>query len=179
MKVRLDTFDNGWYKPGSKFKILFWMLCSRLFIYTTIPWPLFFKRGVLRLFGASIGKGLVIKPKVQIKYPWLLVVGDYCWIGEYVWIDNLAKVELGSHVCLSQGAMLLTGNHDYKKESFDLLVGEIKLNDGVWLGAQSVVCPNTIAEENSLLTVGSVATKLLEKNTIYQGNPAREIRKRI
>lgn len=179
MKVRLDTFDNSWYKPGSKFKILLWMLFSRFFINTSIPWPFSLKRSVLIFFGASLGKGLVIKPKVQIKYPWLLTVGDYCWIGEKVWIDNLAKVQLGSHVCLSQGVMLLTGNHDYKKETFDLIVGEITLKDGVWLAAQSVICPGTTAEENSLLTVGSIASKTLEKNTVYQGNPAQETRKRV
>jgi acetyltransferase-like isoleucine patch superfamily enzyme len=59
-----------------------------------------------------------IKPSVNIKYPWLLEVGDHVWIGEEVWIDNLAKVRIGSNVCISQGAMLLTGNHDFTKSTF-------------------------------------------------------------
>ena len=51
-----------------------------------------FKRFLLRLFGAKIGKGVVIKPCVNIKYPWKLRIGNYVWIGENVWIDNLDTV---------------------------------------------------------------------------------------
>jgi putative colanic acid biosynthesis acetyltransferase WcaF len=42
---------------------------------------------LLKLFGAKLGKGIVIKPSVNIKYPWKLVAGDDTWIGEKVWID--------------------------------------------------------------------------------------------
>src|SRR5690606_23230667 len=73
---------------------------------------------MLRCFGAKIGKGVIIKPFVNIKYPWLLSIGNHCWIGENVWIDNLAQVQIGNHVCVSQGAMLLTGNHNYKDPAF-------------------------------------------------------------
>lgn len=74
-----------------------------------------FKIWMLRKFGAKIGKGVFIKPLVNIKYPWNLDIGDYTWIGENVWIDNLTQVKIGSNVCISQGAMLLCRNHNYKK----------------------------------------------------------------
>lgn len=98
------------------------------------------------------------------------------WIGEQVWIDNLAKVTLKSHSCVSQGAMLLCGNHNYKRSSFDLLVGEITLEEGAWTGAKTVVCPGVRLGSHSLLTVGSVATKSLEAYWIYQGNPAHKLK---
>lgn len=134
---------------------------------------------ILSAFGAKIGKGVMIKPYVNIKYPWRLIIGDHCWIGENVWIDNLVNVELGPNVCLSQGAMLLTGNHNYKKSTFDLIVGDIKLAQGVWIGAQAVVCPGVQCHEHSILTVGSVATGNMEAFGIYQGNPAKMVKKRI
>lgn len=133
---------------------------------------------MLRLFGAKIGRGVNIKPSVHIKYPWKLVVGDNVWIGEKVWIDNLALVEIGSNVCLSQGAMLLTGNHDFTKVNFDLMVGEIVLENGVWIGAKAVVCPGTICREHSILSVGSIATREMEPYGIYQGNPAVLVKRR-
>lgn len=126
----------------------------------------------LRLFGAKIGRGVVIKPGANVKYPWLLTVGDYSWIGEDVWIDNLAEVSIGSNCCLSQGAMLLCGNHNYRLPTFDLMVKPIIVEDGAWVGAKSVVCPGVTVGRDSILTVGSMATSNLEPGKIYQGIPA-------
>lgn len=132
----------------------------------------------MRLFGAKVGKGVVIKPSVNIKSPWRLVIGDHAWIGEFVWIDNLVNVQIGNNCCLSQGAFLLTGNHDYKKTSFDLITGSIVLENGVWIGAKAVVCPGVTCHSHAVLTVGSVATDDLDANGIYQGNPAVKVRER-
>lgn len=121
----------------------------------------------------------MFKPSINIKFPWKLSIGNYCWIGENVWIDNLDFVTIEDNVCISQGAFLLTGNHNYKRTTFDLVTGTITLKQGCWVGAKSVVCPNIICYENSILSVSSVATKNLEANKIYAGNPAVEIRERL
>lgn len=179
MKTQLNNFNNTWYRPGSSLKILFWYLINTFFVNTY--WFPFssIKVVMLRSFGASIGKNVLIKPGVNIKYPWLLTVGENVWIGEGTWIDNLAQVTIADNVCISQGAMLLCGNHNYTKSTFDLMVGEITLDAGVWIGAQSVVCPNVRCHSHAVLSVQSVATKDLEEYTIYSGNPAKAIRKRI
>lgn len=130
---------------------------------------------LLRLFGCSLGKGVVIKPNVNIKYPWKLSLGNYVWIGEQVWIDNLDNVTIGNHVCISQGAILICGSHDYKKPSFDLITKEIILNDGVWVGAKSIILPGVVAESHAILSAGSVMSKNLENYTIYRGNPAKKV----
>jgi putative colanic acid biosynthesis acetyltransferase WcaF len=143
-----------------------------------IPFPNKFKVFLLSLFGAKVGAGTVIKPRVNIKYPWFLVIGDSAWIWEGAWIDNLAPVTIGNNVCISQGAYLLTGSHDYKKSSFDLIMGPITLEDGVWIGARAIVCPSVTCRSHSILAVGSVATKNLEPYSVYQGNPAVFKRKR-
>lgn len=168
----LDKFDNTWFKPGSRLKLISWYLVSMFFFKTSFPFPSTLKVMILACFGSSVGKSVVVKPRVNIKYPWFLEIGDNSWIGENVWIDNLANVKIGKNVCLSQGSFLLTGSHDYKKFSFDLIVGEIILEDSVWIGAKSIVCPNVTCKTGSVLAVSSVATKNLESNKIYQGNPA-------
>lgn len=137
------------------------------------------KCGLLRSFGARVGRRVVIKPSVSIKYPWFLKIGDDVWIGEKVWIDNLANVTIGDNVCISQGALLLTGNHNYKKPSFDLMLGSILLEDGVWIGANATVCPGVTCKSHAVLTAGSVATKNLEPYGIYQGIPAKRTKTRI
>lgn len=182
MKVKTDLskFNNSWYKPGaSTLKIVLWYFTNLLFFKSGLLPINGLKVFLLRLFGAKIGNGVVIKPIVNIKYPWKLRIGDYCWIGENVWIDNLAFVSLGDHVCLSQGSFLLTGNHNFKKATFDLMHGEIILEDGVWIGAKATVTPGVNCYSHSVLSVNSVATKDLEAYTIYQGNPAQKIKERI
>ena len=178
-KTKLADFHNSWYKSGAGIiKRTLWYYTNVLFFLN--PWNPFssLKVFLLRLYGAKIGKGVIIKPSVNIKYPWFLTVGNNAWIGEKVWIDNLAKVKIGDNVSVSQGSMLLCGNHNYKKQTFDLIVGEIKLEEGVWIGAKSIVAPGVTCKSHSILSVNSVASKNLEEYTIYQGNPAVEVRKR-
>jgi len=178
LKVNLSAYNNSQYNPGSTLKRTLWYFTNMFIFKTLLPIPSGIKAKVLRLFGANIGNGVVIKPNVNIKYPWFLSIGDYTWIGEDVWIDNLAQVSIGSHCVLSQGSYLLTGSHDYTLESFDLIVKSIVLEDGSWVGAKTTVCPGVTLKTHSVLAVGSIATKDLEAYSIYQGNPAIFKRKR-
>ena len=178
-KIDLNIFNNNWYNPANRLKIILWYFTNQFFFNSYIPFPNYLKGNLLKIFGSNVGKNVLIKPKVNIKYPWFLEINDNVWIGENVWIDNLTKVRIGTNVCISQGAMLLCGNHDYKKTRFDLILGEIKIEEGVWLGAQSIVCPGVTCKSHSILTVGSVATKDLEPYSIYQGNPAIKIKERV
>ena len=179
MPVALHTFDNKWFKPGFWPKRLVWYICNVCFFRSGL-FPFYrLKTFLLRLFGAKIGKAVLIKPCVNIKYPWFLEIGDNSWIGENAWIDNLSKVTVGANVCISQGAYLLTGNHNYSKPGFDLIVKGIILEDGVWIGARSVICPGVTCKSHAILSAGAVATKDLDAYSIYQGNPAVKIRDRI
>ncbi|RXP45398.1 colanic acid biosynthesis acetyltransferase WcaF [Lutibacter sp. HS1-25] len=177
-KVIIASYNNAWYQPGGRFKILLWYFINALFFINPLNPISSVKVILLRLFGAKVGTGVHIKPSVNIKYPWLLEIGNNVWIGEHVWIDNLAKVTIEDNVCISQGAMLLCGNHNYKKSTFDLTVKEIKLEAGAWLGAKSVVCPGVTVKSHAILSVASIAVRDLEAYTIYQGNPAQKIRER-
>lgn len=177
--VDLSKFDNSWYHPGKNlFVRTLWYFANVLFFLN--PGFPFCKAKifVLKIFGAKVGKGVVIKPSVNIKYPWRLTIGNHVWIGEKVWIDNLAFVNIGNNVNISQGAMLLCGNHNYKKTKFDLIIGDITLEDGVWIGAKSIVTSGVTCKTHSILTVNSTASKNLEAYTIYRGNPAVETAKR-
>ncbi len=178
--TRLDLYNNSSYKTGAGiFKRLIWFLVNAIFLQNPLNISSGLKIALLRIFGAKIGNGVTIKPTVNVKYPWLLEIGDHVWIGEEVWIDNLVNVKIGSHVCLSQGAMLLTGSHNYKTSTFDLIVKEIVLEDGVWIGAKSIVCLGVKCLSHSVLAVNSVATSDLSAFGIYQGNPSVWKRKRV
>jgi len=177
-KTDLSSFNNNWYNPGNSVKRGLWFFFNAAFLLNPMNPFSGVRKTVLRMFGAKIGKNVNIKPSVNIKYPWLLTVGNNVWIGENVWIDNLGKVSIGDNCCLSQGAFLLCGNHDYKKTGFDLIVKDIILEEGVWIGAKSTVCPGVTCKSHAVLSVNSVAVSDLEAYSVYQGNPAEKIRTR-
>ena len=179
MEVKLQDYKKQKHQQKKSIVLFLWILISGIIFQSSIPFPILLKKILLKLFGAKIGDGFVIKSKVNIKYPWKLIIGNHVWIGEGVWIDNLDFVNIHSNVCISQGAMLLTGNHDYRSSSFDLMMGPILLKEGVWIAAKSVVCPNVTCEKNSILTVGSILQKNTKENGIYKGNPAIYLRNRV
>jgi putative colanic acid biosynthesis acetyltransferase WcaF len=178
--VDLSKYDNSWYKPGRNvFVRACWILFNALFVQCNWNPSSHLRVFLLRLFGAKIGRGVVIKPGVNIKYPWHLSLGNHVWIGENVWIDNHTLVSIGNHTCISQGAYLLTGNHHYGQTSFDLIVKSITIEDGVWIGAKSTVCPGITCHSHSVLTLTSVATRDLPPYTICSGNPASVVKERV
>lgn len=174
----LLAFDNSWYKPGGNFlSRALWYWCSSVFVNSRFPFS-GCKKFLLRLFGARIGKGVVIKPNVNVKYPWNLEVGDFSWIRyKMPGLETLAPVKIGSNCCISQGGFLLTGNHDFSKLGIDLMVKPIVLEDGTWVGAKSIVCPGVTLKSHAVLAV-VVATSDLDAWSIYQGNPAVKVRER-
>lgn len=179
-QVDLSTFNNSWYRPGrGKIVLMLWYFTNAIF-FKSYFFPFSgLKVYLLRLFGAEVGNNIVIKPNVNIKYPWRLNIGDNTWIGEEVWIDNLADVSIGKNCCLSQGAFLLCGNHNYKKNTFDLIVDQIVLEEGVWVGAKSTIAPASYMKSHSIVTANSFFSGKSEPYTIYAGNPAKEVRARI
>ena len=179
MKVDLAVYNNSWYNPGNSVKRFLWYFINQIFFANGF-FPIYsLKVFLLKLFGASIGTNVLIKPCVNIKYPWLLQIGNNVWIGEQVWIDNLAKVTIGNNVCISQGALLLCGNHNYKKSSFDLMVGEITLEDGVWICAKVIITQNVVCKNHSVISTGATLNSSTEPYFFYSGNPAIKTGERI
>lgn len=158
---------------------LVWYMVNIFFFKNSLVISSGIKVRLLRLFGARVGTGVVIKPRVNIKYPWKLTIGNHAWIGEEVWIDNLSDVRIGDNATLSQGALLLSGSHDAFKESFDYLAAPIILEEGVWIGSKAVVAGGVTCRSHSILGIGAVAEKDLEPYVIYKGNPAVPVLKRV
>lgn len=175
-----SLFTTGQFDRGaSSAKEAAWLVVNSL-LFQLCPISLSaVKCRVLRAFGAQVGKSVVIKPRVTITFPWKLQLGDHVWLGEQSWLLNLAPIWLGSNVCISQRAFLCTGNHDYTRRSFDLITKPIEVRDGAWIGASSFVGPGVTADSHAVLAAGSVATADLEAFTIYRGNPAVAVRKRV
>jgi putative colanic acid biosynthesis acetyltransferase WcaF len=179
-RVDLSRFDNSWYQHGAGVvKRTFWYFTNALFFIN----PLFpfrsVKPALLRLFGARVGKGVVIHPGVNIKFPWKLSIGDHVWIGQRAWLDNIDQLTIHSNVVISQGAMIIQGSHDYKQVDYPTLHKPVVLEEGSWVGAGAIVTLGVTLKSHSVLAAGSMASKDLEPYMIYQGNPAVAVRERV
>lgn len=179
-KVRLADFDpsDGLDRGAGKVKESLWYMVKVLFFLTALPIPQAFKAVLLSWFGAKIGHGITIKPRVNIHFPWKLELGDNSWIGEEVFILNFEQIKIGNNVCISQRAFLCGGNHDYRDPAFKYKNGPILIQDGAWVGANCFVGPNVTIGADSVITAGSVVTSSIGPNGIYKGNPAERVKNR-
>ena len=177
--MHLDRYTLEDYNPGAPYwkQLLWYFVGSPLVQSYWLPISSL-KVVLLRGFGATIGEKVCIKPGVRVKFPWRLRVGDFVWLGEDTWIDNLATVTIESHVCLSQAVYLCTGNHDWTHLDFKLKVSSIYIETGSWIAARSVIGPGVRIGQGAVLGLGSVTGRSLEPMTIYAGNPAQPIKPR-
>ena len=177
--VQLGRYDNSWFDPGgSLLRRSAWFFLGEPIVRSALMPSSALRVALLRLFGARIGRGVVIKPSVTVKYPWHLVIGDDCWIGEHVWIDNLTTVRIEANVCISQGAYLCTGNHDWSDLHFGLMIAPIHLSEGSWAGAKSILTPGAVLGRGAIAAAGAVVSGSIPDFHIYAGNPAKFIKVR-
>jgi putative colanic acid biosynthesis acetyltransferase WcaF len=179
-EVRLQNFDSkiGLNRGASRLKEGVWYLIKTLFFLSALPYPSRFKVWLLKAFGAEVGSGVVIKPRVNIHMPWKLWIKNNVWIGEEVFILNFEKVTIGNNVCVSQRAFICGGNHDYRVPSMPYRNGPVTLQDGCWVGASCFIGPDVVIGTDSIITAGSVLTGSVDDNGIFRGNPAIKISSR-
>lgn len=174
IKTRLNEFNPsvGFARGRSSSYLAIWWLVKSLFFLTSIPWPSSLKRKILIFFGAKVGIGVVIKPRVNIHFPWKLSIGDYVWLGDQVDIINFQYVEIGSHACISQQVMLCAASHDFRDPTFSYRNSPITIGCGVWLQARVFVCPGISIGDEAVVTVCSTVMRDMPSNCICSGNPA-------
>jgi putative colanic acid biosynthesis acetyltransferase WcaF len=170
----LFRFDRG--RPLYVF--VAWYVVKRLFFLSSVPWPSALKFILLRFFGARVGSGSVIKPRVNIWFPWKLEIGSHVWIGEEVVLLNFESIKIGSNSCISQQAFLCAGGHDFRDAAFSYRNAPIVLGEGVWLQARTFVCPGVSIGSESVVVACSMVKDNLPSNSICQGNPAFPLRAR-
>lgn len=171
--MRLDHYDNSDFSRGaSRMKEGLWWIVRWVLFAPWFPIPSPLKVAALRLFGAKVGRGVVIRSRVNITFPWRLSIGDHVWIGEEVLILSLAPVTIASHVCISQRAFLCTGSHRFRSENFDLVTKPISIGEGCWIAANVFVGPGVTLGKGTLCSVGAVVLKSFGPDQVLVGNPA-------
>lgn len=167
------------FRGGHPVKVqLWWAVQKTLFSWSpqiAYRWRAF----LLRLFGARIGKGVVIRPSVKITYPWKLTLGDYAWVGDDAVLYTLGDITIGANAVISQRSYLCTGSHDYLSAHFDIYAKPIVIGEKCWLATDVFVAPGVSIGEGTVVGARSSVFKSLPGNVICRGNPAEIIRERV
>jgi putative colanic acid biosynthesis acetyltransferase WcaF len=176
--VRLDLYGVRDFQRGRPAWVeALWLVAQSVLVASALPGSRW-RTLVLRCFGARIGRGVVLRPRLRVKFPWRLEIGNGSWIGEGVWIDNLAPVRIAGQCCISQGVYFCTGNHDWSSTGFDLVTSGIEVQDQAWLAARSTVGPGVRVGQGAVLGLGSTATRDLAAWQIHSGCPALPVKTR-
>lgn len=171
--MKLDQFDNTGFDRGAfALKEALWWIVRSLLFAPWFPVPSALKVLALRAFGAKVGRGVVIRSRVNVSFPWKLTLGDNVWIGDEVMILSLAPVTIFSHVCISQRAFLCTGSHRFHSNSFDLVTKPIVIEEGCWVAANVFIAPGVSLGAGTMCAAGAVVLKSAGPNELLAGNPA-------
>jgi putative colanic acid biosynthesis acetyltransferase WcaF len=172
----LSIYDNSDFDRGApRWKEAVWTLVRFLFFQNAFPWPSSLRCVLLRVFGAKIGRSVVIRANVNISFPWRLMIDNHVWIGEDVGILTLAPVTIESNVCISQRTYLCTGSHDFRREDFKLQVAPITVREDSWIAAASFIAPGVEIGPGAIVSAGSVVFESVAPKTFVRGNPATVI----
>lgn len=156
---------------------LWWLIQATLFRLS--PQFLYgWRRFLLRLFGANIGKGVIIRPTAEITYPWKVIIGNHSWIGDDVTLYSLGQIEIGMNTVVSQKCYLCTGSHDYSKSNFPIYAKKITIEDSCWIATDVYIAPGVTIGNGSVVGARSSVFKSLEANKVYVGSPAKFIKNR-
>jgi putative colanic acid biosynthesis acetyltransferase WcaF len=157
---------------------LWWIVQSTLFALS--PQVFFgWRRFLLRLFGAKIGKNVSIRPTSKITYPWKLTVGDNSWIGDDCTLYTLGNITIGANVAIAHRVYLNTGGHDYTVPTFDIFSNPIVIEDECWITNDVFVTAGVVIGKGTIVGARSTVLKSLPSNKICIGYPARPVKDRI
>ena len=181
MIVELDTVANrksNKYTRSEQSKRLLWAVVQFFFRFS--PRPLFaWRRLLLRMLGAKVGKDVHIYNSAIIYFPWNLAIGDYSSIGEGALIYNLGPVKIGRKATISQRAHLCAGTHDYTRSDMLLKRPAIQIESHVWICADAFIGPNVTVQEGAVVAARAVVIKDVAAWSVVGGNPARFIKPRV
>lgn len=176
---RLDQFTlPPNFRGRNSFICQAWWLVQSL-LFSTSPQFLYGWRVLLlRLFGAKIGKNVIIRPSVKITYPWKLSIGDNSWVGDYVDLYTLGEINIGKNTVISQRSYICTGSHDFTKKDFPIYARTINIHDSVWIATDVFIAPGVTIHKNAVVGARSSVFNDLAESYVYLGSPAKPIKPR-
>jgi putative colanic acid biosynthesis acetyltransferase WcaF len=162
---------ESWAAP--RWKVYLWGVVELLIV--TNPWQISsrLRRAALVAFGARIGAGVVLRPRLRVRLPWKLEIGDRSWVGEDVWFHNQDQLTIGRDAVISQGTFITTGSHALRRD-MALVTRSVEVADGAWLTARCIVLGGSRIGVSAVVTPGTVVSGDVPDGMIF-GQAAGEV----
>jgi putative colanic acid biosynthesis acetyltransferase WcaF len=173
-RQRLDHFNDSYDKGRGWIHQALWFATLNL-LFKKWWLPAGMRPRLLRIFGANVGKDVLIRHDVRIQWPWKLRIGNSVWIGEGAWLINLSDIVIGDNVCISQEAVVCTGGHNPRDESFGFANGEVVIGSGAWLGMRSFIRPGSRIGADACIAACTTAPRVVAENVILRGVGATNV----
>ena len=156
---------------------LWWLVEATLFAWS----PQFmygWRRFLLRLFGAKIGRKVLVRPTVRITYPWKVTIGDFSWIGDFVELYTLGEIHVGDNAVISQRSYLCTGSHDFSTPTFDIYQKPIHVGNQAWVATDVYIAPGVTIGDAAVIGARSTVFTDMPAGMICYGSPAQPVKPR-
>jgi putative colanic acid biosynthesis acetyltransferase WcaF len=178
--VDLSQYHQTGFAIGrSKWYVMLWWLVQAVVFPLTLHASHGPRCALLRLFGAKIGKQVIIRPTARFTYPWKVEIGDYSWVGDDVVFYSLAPIRVGEHCVVSQRTYLCTGSHDISDPKFGLVTAPIVIENGAWVAIDCLVGPGVTIGANSVIAARSSVFRDMPPHQVCMGTPCRAVKPRI
>lgn len=180
MTQRLDKFvlPVG-FRARSGFVVQIWWLVQATFFGMSPQFMYGWRNFLLRLFGAKVGRRVIVRPSARITYPWKLTIGDNAWIGDNVELYTLGEIVIGNDAVVSQRSYVCTGSHDYTKSTFDIYALKTVIEDEAWVATDVYVAPGVTIGRGSVVGARSSVFSDMPAGMICVGTPAKPIKPRV
>lgn len=174
---QMQPESSPWSFKGKLARAIWMTLGSKLFRLSFHNWYAY-RRLILRLFGATVGQNVVIRPSAHIEIPWTLHIEDNASIGDHAIIYSLGKIHIGKRAIISQYAHLCAGTHDYTDHTFKLIRTPITIGDDCWVGTDAFIGPGVAVGTLTVVGARSSVYKNVPPGKVAVGNPAKIIKNR-
>ena len=178
--TRVNPLEGGpSFSLGNRMFRAVWILSWALLASWTPPQLRSWRRLLLKLFGAQMGQFSDVRGSARVWYPPHLHLAERALLAERVTCYNMAPISLGRGALVSQGAHLCAGSHDISSATFQLTARPIVIGGQAWIAAEAFVGPGVEVGEGAVLGARSVAFRSLDPWTVYGGNPAKPLKRRV
>ena len=174
MLRNLATFSSTKMTILEKVRLIIWYVFSSA-IFEKFWFPRRLRPSVLRIFGANIGNGVIIRREVRVYFPWNLSIGENSWVGEQALIINHELVAIGANACISQRAIISSSSHDLRSSNLAYHHQKVIIKSGVWVCMDSKVLSGSILGENSVVSAGEIFSGHLTDGHIFRNGKSRSI----